>query len=130
MNSKIIACRALVLRGAVLISISCRLAVTMLLAESPVIVKVDTLSPGHVIPDDYSGASFETVNLKSGSSGASGYLFDSSNPQVVTLFKQLGIKSLRIGGSTVDGNEDFVPANQDIDALFSFSQAAGVTVIN
>ncbi len=129
MNFKIIARRAPVLRGAILISIGCRLAATTLLAQSPVIVKVDTLSRGHAIPYDYNGASYETVNLKSGTSGASGYLLDSSNTQVVTLFKQLGIKSLRIGGSTVDGNEDFSPANPDIDALFRFAQAAGVKVI-
>jgi hypothetical protein len=129
MNSKIVACRELVLRGAFLISVGCHLSATMLLAQALVTVKVDTLSPGHAISDDYNGASFETVNLKSGSSGASGYLFDSSNIQVVNLFKQLGIKSLRIGGSTVDGNETFVPAKRDIDALFGFARVAGVKVI-
>ena len=129
MTSKIVAFRALVLFGAVLTLIARPLATTTLLAQSPVIVKVGAGPPGHAIPEDYNGASFETVNLKSGSSGASGYLFDASNTQVVTLFKELGIKSLRIGGSTVDGNENFTPSNKDIDALFRFAQAAGVKVI-
>lgn len=129
MNSKVAACRALILGVGVLVSICCGLTATKLSAQSAVVVKVDTNSPGHAIPDDFNGASFETVNLKSGSSGVSGYLFDSSNVQLVTLFKQLGIKSLRIGGSTVDGNQNFTPANKDIDALFRFARAAGVKVI-
>jgi len=127
--SKIILCLRLVLRGGCLILVGSLLPATALMAQSPVFVKVDTLSPGRAIPADYSGASYETVNLKIGSSGISGYLFDSTNTQVVSLFKQLGIKSLRIGGSTVDRNGDFIPANQDIDALFRFAQAAGVKVI-
>ncbi|HZM05902.1 MAG TPA: glycosyl hydrolase family 79 C-terminal domain-containing protein [Candidatus Saccharimonadales bacterium] len=126
--SKIIPRLALVLRGGSLIFAGL-LAATTLMAQSPVIVKVDILSPGDAIPDDYSGASYETVNLKSGSSGISGYFFDSTNSELVTLFKQLGTKCLRIGGSTVDGNGNFTPANRDMDALFRFAQAAGVKVI-
>jgi hypothetical protein len=96
------------------------------LAMPPVIVTVETNGPQTPIPDDFSGFSFETGRLhKDHRTGA--YFFDSSNTQLLTIFRNLGIKSLRIGGNTVD--RGFVPAPADIDALFRFAKAADVKVV-
>ena len=99
-------------------------------AQSPVTVTVNTRAPGEMIPTDFSGLSFETLSLRKNNEGVNGYLFDSTNTELLTLFRQLGVKNLRIGGSSVDSNPfDFVPGNDDIDALFRFAIAAGVKVI-
>lgn len=103
----------------------CFLAATW--GQSPVILTIDTLSPSQVIPSAYSGLSFGTISLKPSSKG---YFFDSSNTQMITLFQQLGTKYLRIGGTSVDSNNsDYIPTNQDVDALFRFANATGVKVV-
>ena len=100
---------------------------------APVSLTVNTQSPGAVIPTNFLGLSFEEANLKSNGVGVVGYMFDSTNTQLVTLFTNLGIKSLRIGGITVDTNNEVIPyyfpTNQDVDALFRFAKAAGVQVL-
>jgi hypothetical protein len=99
---------------------------------APVTLTVDTTSHGYAIPPDFSGLSFERGTLNTNNAGASGYLFRPTNTQLVTLFQNIGIKSLRVGGGSVD---DEVPAgyNPDgflgIDSLFDFAQAAGTKVI-
>jgi hypothetical protein len=102
-------------------------------ATSGVSVAVNTQSPGAVIPTNFLGLSFEEANLKSNGVGVVGYMFDSTNTQLLTLFTNLGIKHLRIGGITVDTNNEVIPyyfpSNQDVDALFRFVRAAGVQVI-
>jgi hypothetical protein len=61
-----------------------------------------------------------------------GYLFSPGNDSLVTLFRNLGLRSLRIGGGSVD---NMVPAGMGgdgftgIDNLFAFAAAAGVRVI-
>ncbi|MGO8681064.1 MAG: LamG-like jellyroll fold domain-containing protein [Limisphaerales bacterium] len=75
------------------------------------------------------------ADLEYNGGGVSGYMFDSTNTELVTLFTNLGIKSLRIGGTSVDKNTgianfpQYTPTNQDIDALFRFANAAGVKVV-
>jgi hypothetical protein len=99
-------------------------------AQSPVTVTINTKSPGSIIPTDFNGLSFESLSLRKDNAGVNGYFFDSINTQLLTLFSNLGIKNLRIGGSSIDSNKyDYVPANEDIDALFRFAKAAGVNVI-
>lgn len=96
------------------------------LAQSPVALTVTNV-PGYAISTNFSGLSFGTISLKSGSKS---YFFDSSDTQMVTLFQQLGTKSLRVGGTSVDtNNSDYTPATPDVDALFRFAKAAGVKVI-
>jgi hypothetical protein len=113
-------------RLSILISIVL-LPVVTVLAQSPVTLAIDIRSPGQAIPEDFSGLSFGTISLKEGSGG---HFFDSTSVQVVTLFQQMGIKYLRIGGTSVDTNSSgFVPANQDVDALFRFANVAGVKVV-
>jgi hypothetical protein len=102
------------------------LAAVFARAQSPVGLIV-TNSSGYAISTNFSGLSFGTISLKPGSHG---YFFDSSDAQMLTLFQQLGIKSLRIGGTSVDTNtSDYTPAIPDVDALFRFANAAGVKVI-
>ena len=96
------------------------------LAQSPITLTVTNI-PGYAISTNFSGLSFGTISLKPGSKG---YFFDSSDTQMVVLFQQLGTKSLRIGGTSVDtNNSDYSPATPDVDALFRFAKAAGVKVI-
>ncbi len=98
-------------------------------AQLPATVTVDMNSPGNLIPDDFIGFSFETRRVNPDIDDVEGYLFDSSNKQLITLFHQLGIKSLRVGGGSVDDPKTPIPGLKDIDALFRFAKAAGVRVI-
>ena len=96
------------------------------MAASPVVITIDPNGPRTPIPPDFSGFSFETGRLhKNKTTGA--YFFDSSNTQLLTVFHNLGIESLRIGGNTVD--RGYVPSTADIDALFRFVKAANVKVV-
>jgi len=98
------------------------------LGQSRVTLTIDTRARGAMIPPDFIGESFEVASLRNNVHGVKGYLFDSSNNGMVTLFKNLGIKNLRIGGGTVDMS-DINPTGKDIDALFGFAKAADVKVI-
>lgn len=115
--------------------VGCILASTALAQSrptAPVTLTVNTATHSYAVPIDFSGLSFERGTLNTNNAGASGYFFSPTNTQLVTLFQNLGIKNLRIGGGTVDQE---VPAgyNPDgykgIDSLFDFAQAAGTKVI-
>lgn len=104
-------------------------------AQSPVNLNINTQQPGAVIPEDFSGLSIEIGSLRSGNGGTSGNMFDDSTTwpsnlhlQVITLFKELGLKNLRVGGGSVDINT-IIPTNSDIDAFFRFAKTAGIDVI-
>jgi hypothetical protein len=92
-------------------------------------ISVDISSPGHLIPNDFIGLSFETRRVDCNSDGVSGYFFDSTNTQAVALFRQIGVKSLRVGGGSVDDSKTPIPTTNDIDALFRFARVADVKVI-
>jgi hypothetical protein len=98
----------------------------------PVTVTIDPGVPGPVVPEDFAGLSFERGPLNPGNAGVAGYLFSPANTSLVTLFRNLGLRSLRIGGGSVDA---FIPAGNGsdgftgIDNLFAFAAAAGVRVI-
>ncbi len=105
------------------------------LAQSTVNLKVNTQNSIIKIPDDFSGLSIETGSLRNGNAGTTGNMFDdttawpaASHSQVITLFKELGLKNLRVGGGSVDIN-NVIPTNDDIDAFFRFAKAAGLNVI-
>jgi hypothetical protein len=96
-----------------------------------VTITVDAEHPGPVVPGDFAGLSFERQALNPGNAGVTGRLFRSANTSLVTLFRNLGVRSLRIGGSTVDW---LAPAGAAgnyalIDSLFAFAAAAGAKVI-
>jgi hypothetical protein len=98
-------------------------------AQISATVSVDISSPGYSIPNDFIGFSFETRRVNCNSDDVSGYFFDSTNSQAVTLFRQIGVKSLRVGGGSVDDPKTPIPTLKDIDALFRFAKAADVKVI-
>src|SRR4029077_1570416 len=88
--------------------------------------------PGPVVPDDFAGLSFERGPLVGGDAGVSGNVFSPGNNSLITLFRNMGLGSLRIGGGTVD---QLIPVGMGsdglagIDSLFGFAAAAGVKVI-
>jgi len=98
-------------------------------APSPVTLTIDSAAAGKAISPDFNGLSFETASLHEGSKNYDprGYFFSATNTQLVTLFHNLGIQSLRIGGDSVDGS--YIPSTNDIDSLFGFVRASGVKVI-
>ena len=104
--------------------------------SAPVVVTI-TATPvsavkGYAIPQNFSGLSFERGTLNFNNAGVNGYLFSPLDVQLVTLFQNLGIHNLRVGGGSVD---DEVPVGygpdgySGIDNLFNFAQVAGVKVI-
>jgi hypothetical protein len=93
----------------------------------PITLSVTTTGQSYAIPQDFTGLSFGTTSLRGGKNG---YFFDSSSAQVLNLFQSLGIRNLRIGGTSVDTNTgNYIPVTADIDALFRFAQAADLKVI-
>ena len=98
----------------------------------PVTITIDAGRPGPVIPADFAGLSFERGPLTTGNAGVSGNLFSPDNHSLVTLSRNMGLGSLRIGGGTVD---QLIPAGTGsdgfsaIDNLFAFAAAAGVKVV-
>src|SRR5579859_1553126 len=96
-------------------------------AQAPVTVTLAPKNAGAAIPADFVGLSFETSALLPDSSGQ--HAFRPTNQPLTDIFKSLGIKSLRIGGNSVDQDTVAIPSNADIDNLFGFAQAAGVKVI-
>jgi hypothetical protein len=103
--------------------------VNAIYSQGAVTVSVNTSSPGCLIPEDFIGLSFETRRVTYNSEGVACYFFDSTNTQAVTLFRQLGVKSLRLGGGSVDSPDTPIPTSKDVDALFRFAKAAEVKVI-
>jgi hypothetical protein len=97
------------------------------LAQSPVIISVDTTAPGLPVAADFSGLSFEMQNILPETNG--NYFFSPTNRPLVAVFKTLGIKNLRVGGNTADRPTIPVPGVADIDSLFAFAKAAHVKVI-
>ena len=104
-------------------------------AQAPIKLTVDTNSREFAIPDDFVGLGFETKSVAPNTYGVPGYFFSPTNTQLITLFQNSGIKHIRVGGGTVDGsgkNERCAmptPTHKDIDNLFEFTRAAGVKVI-
>lgn len=100
--------------------------------REPVTLTVATRTPGYAIPSDFAGLSFERGTETAGNAGVVGYFFSPSNAALVTLFRNLGIRSLRIGGGSVD---DEIPAGMGsdgytgVDNLFDFARVADVKVL-
>lgn len=111
----------------IFVCLTCLLA-SSAFGQSSVSVTVGAAARRETIPKDFSGLSFETESLRPNVHGVKGYLFEASNTELVRLFRELGIKNLRIGGETVD-DARISPTRKDIDALFRFAKAAGVKVI-
>jgi hypothetical protein len=101
-------------------------------AARPVTITIDAGRPGPVVPGDFAGLSFERGPLNRGNAGVSGNVFSPANNSLITLFRNLRLGNLRIGGGTVD---QLIPVGTGsdglagIDNLFAFAEAAGVKVI-
>lgn len=109
--------------------------VSDLIAQAPIKLTVNPNSRGYAIPSDFAGLGFETKSVVASTYGVRGHFFSPGNTQLIRLFRNMGIKHIRIGGGTVDGSglaEHCVtptPSFEDIDNLFEFAKVAGVKVI-
>jgi hypothetical protein len=92
----------------------------------PVTVTITDDGNGTNLPPRFLGLSYESSMLlpKEGK-----YYFDPNDQSLVSTFKTLGIKSLRVGANAVDDPRIPVPQEKDIDELFDFARAADVKVI-
>jgi len=98
-----------------------------LAAQTPVVgITIVSGAAGEDLAPRFLGLSYESSMLlpKDGK-----YYFDAGNAALVTTFKTLGIRSLRVGANAVDDPRVPIPQEADIDALFSFARAADVKVI-
>jgi hypothetical protein len=101
----------------------------------PIRLTIDTSKREFAIPPDFAGLGFETRSVVANTYGVRGNFFSAANTQLITLFRNIGIKHIRVGGGTVDGsgrNEHCVtpiPTHEDIDNLFAFARATDVNVI-
>lgn len=95
--------------------------------EKPVMVSVKTADLGMEISPHALGLSYETSLMRPGTDGVR--YFRPDNKALVILFKTLGIKSLRIGGASVESTKIPAPGEEDIASLFDFAKEAGVKVI-
>ena len=84
----------------------------MLLTSHPVTIRIDAEPPGPEVPDDFAGLGFERGPLNPGNAGVAGYLFRPENDSLVTLFRNMGLRNLRLGGGSVD---NMFPAGADGD---------------
>ena len=96
-------------------------------AQTPVTVTVDAHSPGYAISDDFCGVSFGAVAEMPQHEGA--FLFSPTNSHLIALFRNSGIRNLRLGGTTVEGLKAAHPSRAAIDNVFGFAKAADVKVI-
>lgn len=103
------------------------LSVTVNKAAETIAVSVSTEKPGAEISADALGLSYETSLMLPDTNGVR--YFRPDNQPLVKMFRTLGIRSLRIGGNSVDAARILVPGEADIHSLFKFAKAAGVKVI-
>ena len=96
-------------------------------AEPTVNVELLPQQPGAAIRNDFVGLSFEMRDVLANTNG--NHFFSPSNKKLIATFKQLGIKSLRVGGNTADRHTLPMPSTNDVDSLFAFARKAGVKVI-
>ncbi|MGN6367856.1 MAG: hypothetical protein ACTHN5_06305 [Phycisphaerae bacterium] len=95
---------------------------------APIELTVETGVAGARIPGDFLGVSMEMKSLLANEKG--GYYFgEGTRKELVGMFKQIGIKNLRVGGNTTDTPGIEVPTGEKIDRLFAFTREAGVKVI-
>jgi hypothetical protein len=118
----------------------CLLAQTAFATVSMTVTVNPSVQDG-AMPASFTGASFETGSLLYGNAGVSGYLFNSGRTDVINLFKNMGLKSLRIGGGSVDAHNTAIPGITStgaggtsdgwtpVDDVFDFAGQAGVSII-
>jgi hypothetical protein len=102
-------------------------AATLAPARETIVVEVGTEPAGPRIPADALGLSYETSILRPGANGLR--YFRPDNRALLTVFQTIGVKSLRIGGNSVDDPRIPLPDQEDVRSLFRFARQAGVKVI-
>jgi hypothetical protein len=100
-------------------------------ASAPVRVVASIPAQEAEIPADFVGMSWETRTLTRSrdlSAAAAGRrIFQPSDRELLTLFRNLGVRHLRVGGGSVDWPATSpIPNREGIDDLFAFVRAAGV----
>src|SRR5436305_908261 len=97
---------------ATLVPLLVLIASTVALAATPVTVTIDPSKTGAITSPTFAGLSFETALMlpKNGR-----HYFRPDNKALLAMFKQLNIRSLRIGGNTADRETVPVPGEADID---------------
>lgn len=95
--------------------------------ENLVTIQIDTQTPGTEISPETIGLSYETKQLLPDENGV--HYFRPDNMPLLSMFKTLGVKNLRIGGNSVDAPGIPIPDEKDIRAFFEFAKAADVKVI-
>ncbi len=108
---------------------ACGLFVSVAVAQEPVTVIVEVKTNGYLIPSDFAGVSIFTGTQVHDHKGIPGNLFSGTNAQLITLFKNAGIRHLRLGatGSPTSGTPNL--SHEDIDSLFAFAKATDIKVI-
>jgi hypothetical protein len=104
------------------------LSVAILRAQSPVALQVDIAHPGRDMPSDFCGLSYE-IKLVLPSATTGKHYFSPGNEPLISTFKTLGVKHLRVGGNTAERATVPIPDTTDIDSLFGFAKAADIKVI-
>jgi hypothetical protein len=96
--------------------------------RSPVTVTIGSTPSGAEIPSDFVGLSFGMKVMLPNHAG--GHFFSPTNQALITLFQNLGIKHLRMGGTSVESPPTTaIPGEKEIDDLFAFARASGVRKI-
>ncbi len=95
--------------------------------EQSLAVTISQTASSREIPADFSGLSYGSSLLVGAKDGV--HFFSAENAPLIAMFKQLGVKNLRLGGRTGDKKDAPVPSEADLDHLFAFAKAAGVKVI-
>jgi len=97
------------------------------MAAGPVTVSVNARRPGAEVSRTFLGLSYETSLMLPGAHGV--HYFRPGNKPLVAMFKTLGVRSLRIGGASVDSPKIPKPDSQDINDFLQFARASGVKVV-
>lgn len=97
------------------------------LTAGAVTVTVNTSDVGPEISPKMVGLSYETSLMLPTADGV--YYFRPDNQPLINIFKTIGVKSLRIGGNSVDAPTVPMPSEEDVTRSFEFAKAAGVKVI-
>jgi len=100
---------------------------SLTLRADQVRISIDCANPGVSISRNMLGLSYETSLMLPDSSGV--HYFRPDNQPLINIFKTTGVKSLRIGGNSVDAPKVPIPTESDIRSFFEFARAAGVKVI-
>ena len=92
------------------------------------------LTAGTAIPYDFAGLGFEMQSAVHGQYGLCSMcnFFDPGNSSIVTLFENLSLRNIRVGGGTSDTCARYIPssgANSDLSKLFGLAAAANLKVI-